>query len=70
MKTSVLEAIRDGIWNYEPREIEPDQYLSTFAMPGTRAKIDILAERAEQGLPLWHGKDRLEYDDGIDLPVR
>lgn len=68
VQVSVLEAIREGLWDYEPKDIEADQYSSTKAMPGTRAKLDILAMRAEQGLPLWHNEDRVEYDDGNDLP--
>lgn len=69
MQVSVLEAIREGIWDYEPKNVEADQYSATRAMPGTRAKLDVLAMRAEQGLPLWHDEDRLEYDDGKDRPV-
>lgn len=67
-QVSVLEAIRDGMWDYEPESIRVDQYPSTRAMPGTRAKLDVLALRAEQGLPLWHNEDRMDYDDGKDLP--
>lgn len=69
MRISVLEAIRDGLWDFEPRELERGQYAATKAMPGSREKLDILALRAAQGLPLWHCDDRLEYDDGHDLPL-
>ena len=68
MQVSVLEAIREGMWDYEPKDIEAEEYAATRAMPGTRAKLDVLAMRAEQGLPLWHDEDRLEYDDGKDGP--
>ncbi len=68
VQVSVLEAIREGMWDYEPKDITRDQYSATRAMPGTRAKLDVLAMRAEQGLPLWHDEDRLEYDDGKDHP--
>lgn len=67
-QVSVLEAIRDGMWDFEPENLELDQYDSTRAMPGSRAKLDVLAMRAAKGLPLWHEEDRLEYDDGEDLP--
>lgn len=60
-QVSVLEAIRDGMWDYEPEDLHDEQYSATHAMPGTRAKLDVLARRAEQGLPLWHNEDRLEY---------
>lgn len=63
MSQSVLEAIRDGMWDYEPPEMRPSDYSSTEAMPGTKEKITVLAARAEKGLPLWHDYDRMEYDD-------
>ncbi|MGI9456932.1 MAG: hypothetical protein ACR2NU_10240 [Aeoliella sp.] len=67
---SVLEAIREGVWDYEPTNIQQDQFSSTRAMPGSRAKLDMLASRAAEGLPLWHEEDRLEYDDGKDAPLK
>lgn len=66
MRISVLEAIRDGVWDYEPKNIDANQYSATRAMPGTREKLDMLAERAEKGLPLWHDEDRLTYDDSLE----
>jgi hypothetical protein len=70
VRISVLEAIREGIWDFEPSELGRSQFSSTKAMPGTREKLDVLALRAAQGLPLWHNDDRLEYDDGFDRPLR
>ncbi len=67
-QVSVLEAIRDGLWDFEPQNLGTNEYSATKAMPGSRAKIDVLAERAQMGLPLWHDEDRVEYDDGLDLP--
>jgi hypothetical protein len=32
-------------------------------MPGTTEKLDVLAERLRLGLPLWHPRDRMSYDD-------
>lgn len=69
MHVSVLDAIREGMWDYEPQNVEADQYASTRAMPGTREKLDVLAQRAEQGLPLWHDEDRLAYDEGGEHPA-
>ncbi len=63
MRRSVLEAIRAGVWDYEPLEANGDQYSSTIAMPGSQEKIDMLATRAAEGLPLWHEEDRLEWGD-------
>ena len=63
MLKSVLEAIKQGEWNYEPESIDEKQFRATRAMPGTDEKLSILAARVEAGLPLWHGHDRTEYDD-------
>ena len=68
LQVSVLDAIRDGMWDFEPQQLKSDEYSATKAMPGSRAKLDVLAERAQRGLPLWHDEDRLEYDDGLDVP--
>lgn len=66
MPRSVLEAIREGIWDYEPRGMGRNEFSSTSAMPGTKEKLEILAARLAQGAPLWHPEDRSEYDDPAD----
>ena len=63
MPNSVLEAIREGIWDFEPDKTDQQEYASTKALPGSDEKLDILAERIRRGLPLWHPKDRRTYDD-------
>ena len=63
MPNSVLDAIKEGMWDYEPEKTATNKYDSTEALPGTDAKLDILAERVQQGLPLWHPSDRRTYDD-------
>ena len=63
MPKSVLDAIREGIWDYEPNSAEPRKYNSTTALPGTYEKLDILAERVSRGLPLWHPSDRQSFND-------
>jgi hypothetical protein len=55
---SVLEAIREGAWDFEPLEVASSDYQGTDAMPGTPGKLDALAERLLTGLPLWHPDDR------------
>lgn len=65
--TSVLEAIREGYWDFEPRETDQDDFDSTHALPGTDAKLKILARRVESGLPLWHPSDRMTYEDSENL---
>ena len=63
MTSSVLDAIKMGIWDYEPESTPTNNYNSTEAMPGSDEKLAILARRVQSGLPLWHPKDRRVYDD-------
>ena len=63
MYRNVLDAIRDGDWFFEPESVEPERYQATGAIPGTREKLHILAERARAGLPLWHESDRADYEE-------
>lgn len=60
---SVLEAIREGDWDFEPAEVEQDDFAATRAIPGTREKLSVLAARARAGLPLWHEDDRMDYEE-------
>jgi hypothetical protein len=60
---SILEAIKQGDWNFEPNGQQPVQLKGTGALPGTTEKLDVLADRLRQGLPLWHPSDRLTYDE-------
>ena len=62
MPRSVLEAIRMGIWDFEPPEIEFSKFEASNAMPGTQEKLMTLAERAQRGLPLWHVADRNDVE--------
>ena len=66
MPDSVLDAIKLGIWDFEPEDQDSDQFDSTRALPGTVEKLDVLAERVQRGLPLWHPCDRRTYDDTAD----
>ena len=63
MPTSVLEAIKVGVWDFEPQESVEEDFSATGALPGTDQKLAVLAERVRMGLPLWHPSDRLQYDD-------
>ncbi len=58
MPKSILEAIREGVWDFEPADVEAADYPGTDAMPGTEEKLQALAERLRTGLPLWHPDDR------------
>lgn len=62
MPRSILEAIRLGLWDFEPPEVAFHCFEAADAMPGTPEKIAILARRLEMGLPLWHHDDRCEAD--------
>ena len=63
MYKNVLDAIREGNWFFEPEAVESSRYQATTAIPGTEEKLNILAERARAGLPLWHERDRIDYDE-------
>ncbi len=63
VSNSILEAIRQGHWDYEPQQVPRDEYDATRALPGSDAKVGIMAARIEQGLPLWHPEDALTFDD-------
>lgn len=58
MPRSVLEAIKMGIWDFEPSEVDFNRFDASDAMPGTKEKLCALVERAQHGLPLWHTRDR------------
>lgn len=70
MPKSVLEAIKLGQWDYEPPEVPMDQFEATDAMPGTKAKLEVMAERLRAGLPLWHPLDRQDMEADPPPPIR
>jgi hypothetical protein len=59
---SVLEAIKMGLWDYEPPEVDGNKFPPSDAMPGTEEKLRALADRVENGLPLWHFQDRNDIE--------
>ena len=68
MVKSVLEAIKQGVWDFEPEVVEEKRFDATRAMPGTDEKLEVLAQRVRAGLPLWHGRDRTDYDEQQQQP--
>lgn len=46
-----------------------DDFRSTDAPAGSRAKLEVLAERVRRGEPLWHPEDRGDYS-GLTGAVR
>jgi hypothetical protein len=67
---SVLEAIRMGIWDFEPPEVAYSRFEAANAMPGTREKLCTLAERVQKGLPLWHVNDRDDVESPPPVSLR
>ncbi len=62
MARSVFDAIKEGNWNFELEESHRP-CPATDSMPGTQEKLDILAARLREGMPLWNPEDRRTYDD-------
>jgi hypothetical protein len=65
---SVLDAIREGDWFFEPAPVEPSCFPATAAIPGTEEKLAVLAARVRAGLPLWHDNDRADYEEPESTP--
>ncbi len=66
---NVFEAILESGHDEDFLPAETDEFSATDAPAGSRAKIDVLAERVLQGQPLWHTKDRSDYS-GLTGAVR
>lgn len=66
MPNTVLEAIKMGLWDFEPKDVEVEDYQACGAMPGTAAKLTALTERVRLGLPLWHPADRSDCEDAAE----
>ena len=49
--------------------VETGEFVATDAPAGSRDKLNILAQRIEMGLPLWHPEDRPDYS-GLTGAVR
>jgi hypothetical protein len=66
MPHSLLDAIKSGIWNFEPAKVDAQHFPPTRALPGSEEKLAVLSERLQSGLPLWHPGDRLCHDESSD----
>lgn len=66
---NVFEAILECGHDEDFMPEETDEFDATDAPAGSRAKIDILAERVMLGQPLWHSHDRSDYS-GLTGAVR
>ena len=61
MRRSILDAVQDGEWDFEPVPCQEDYYEPTRALPGSAEKVGVLKDRVRRGLPLWHPSDRRFY---------
>ena len=66
---NVFEAILECGHDEDFAPVETDDFSGTDAPAGSRAKIDVLAERVRSGNPLWHTEDRCDYS-GLTGAVR
>jgi len=63
---SVLEAVKLGVWDFEPPDVTLEEFDATDAMPGTKEKLAVMANRLREGRPLWLPCDR----DDVEKPLR
>ncbi|MFM7250262.1 MAG: hypothetical protein ACKO5R_10210 [Planctomycetaceae bacterium] len=49
--------------NFEPQATP--EFIPTRAPAGSREKLDILAERIQRGMPLWHPEDSTETSTAV-----
>ena len=66
---NVFDAILETGHDEDFVPAETEEWAATEAPAGSREKIDILAERIQRGLPLWHPADREDYS-GLTGAVR
>jgi hypothetical protein len=67
--SNVFEAILKYGHDEDFAPAESDVFSPTDAPAGSEEKIEILRRRVEQGLPLWHNNDRVDYS-GLTGAVR
>jgi hypothetical protein len=58
---NVFEAILKYGHDEDFRPTEDEQFLPTDAPAGSDEKIEILRLRVQEGQPLWHNDDRVDY---------
>jgi len=66
---NVFEAISKFGHDEDFAPLETDIFEPTEAPAGSSEKLKVLADRVEQGLPLWHHEDREDYS-GLTGVVR
>ncbi len=58
---NVFEAILECGHDEDFNPVESAEFCRTDAPAGSKAKIEMLAERVLRGMPLWHAEDRTDY---------
>ena len=66
---NVFQAILETGHDEDFVPVETEQFHATDAPAGSRAKLDVLAQRVKHGEPLWHPEDRSDYS-GLTGAVR
>ncbi|MGA2033801.1 MAG: hypothetical protein ABSG68_16225 [Thermoguttaceae bacterium] len=66
---NVFQAILECGHDEDFNPVENEEFRGTDAPAGSKAKLDILAERVMHGYPLWHQDDRSDYS-GLTGAVR
>ncbi|NUQ66428.1 MAG: hypothetical protein HUU20_28535 [Pirellulales bacterium] len=66
---NVFEAILECGHDEDFDPVATEEFTATDAPAGSKAKLEILAERVKKGLPLWHPEDRRDYS-GLTGAVR
>ena len=67
--SNVFEAILKYGHDEDFAPAESGEFSSTDAPAGSEAKIEILRQRVQLGMPLWHTEDRVDYT-GLTGAVR
>jgi hypothetical protein len=62
MINSILEAVKMGLWDFQPHTVDSSELEASDASPGTREKLDVLAEHLRRTLPFWQMGDDLNED--------
>jgi len=59
---TIVTATAHGIFDWQPKPLDPEDYPASMGMPGSDAKLAALERRVRKGQPLCHLKDRQSYD--------
>ena len=60
-KKNVFDTILETGHDEDFVPVVTEDFRPTDAPAGSPAKLEVLAERVRQGLPLWHPEDRVDY---------